>query len=93
MSKRTKKTPDTINPNRIKTRDPLMLRLIQGATKAGVTKNERREADKYRCRESVGEVCRQCFCPEEEFIPTSFPDGFCSDTCKEKYEDEVSGNE
>lgn len=39
-----------LDPNKIKTRDYLMVRLIQGATKAGVQRDERKEADRQECR-------------------------------------------
>jgi len=40
-----------INPNLLKTRDLLMVRLIQGATKAGVQRDARKEASKRSCRD------------------------------------------
>jgi hypothetical protein len=39
-----------IDPNKLKTRDHLMVRLINGATKAGVQKDRRKEASKRACR-------------------------------------------
>jgi len=44
-----------VNPNEIKTRDHLMVELINGATKAGVHKDKRREKNKKTCREPVRE--------------------------------------
>jgi hypothetical protein len=41
---------DTINPNRLITRDPLMLKLISGATKAAVHVDRRKAAAKKACR-------------------------------------------
>jgi hypothetical protein len=41
----------TINPNLIKTRDLLVLRLIQGATKSGVATDKRKERDRRKCRD------------------------------------------
>ena len=54
MSRR-KKEDDVkkINPNKLKTRDYLMLRVIAGATKAGVQKDQRKEASKKACRKPV----------------------------------------
>jgi hypothetical protein len=40
-----------LNPNNIKTRDLLMVRLIQGATKAGTHRDERKEANRRACRD------------------------------------------
>ena len=39
-----------INPNKLKTRDQLMVKIINGATKAGVQKDKRKEANKQACR-------------------------------------------
>lgn len=39
-----------INPNKLKTRDYLMLKVIGGATKAGVEKDRRKEANKQASR-------------------------------------------
>lgn len=41
---------DKINPNEIKVRDPMMVRLICGATKAGVRSDRRKECNKKACR-------------------------------------------
>jgi hypothetical protein len=40
----------TINPDKIKTRDHLLVALICGATKGGAEKNHRREANRNKCR-------------------------------------------
>lgn len=48
--KKDRKVPDTIDPNEIKSRDELMVQLINGATKSGVEKDKKREEDKKRCR-------------------------------------------
>lgn len=47
------KTPKNlkINPNEIKTRDRLMVALIQGVTKSGVFKDRRKEANRRACRD------------------------------------------
>lgn len=42
-----------INPNKLKTRDHLMVRVIQGVTKAGIQKDLRKEANKKACRKPV----------------------------------------
>lgn len=44
-----------IDPNQLKTRDYLMLKVISGVTKAGVQKDRRKEADKKACRKPVKE--------------------------------------
>ena len=41
-----------IDPNDIKTRDWYMVQIINGATKAGVIPDRRKDRDKYRCRNS-----------------------------------------
>lgn len=47
------KTPKhtKINPNNLKTRDQLMVALIQGVTKAAVFKDRRKEANRRACRD------------------------------------------
>lgn len=45
----------TIDPNQLKTRDLLMVKLINGYTKAGVQKDQRKEASKKACRKPVKE--------------------------------------
>lgn len=50
MSKSRKKT-QRIKPQDVKTRDPLMVALINGATKAGVEKDQRKEKSRRECRE------------------------------------------
>lgn len=40
-----------IDPNKVKTRDHLMVRVINGATKAGVQKDRRKETDRRSCRD------------------------------------------
>ena len=44
-----------LNPNKIKTRNYLMVALICGATKASVHRDERKEANKAACRNYKGE--------------------------------------
>jgi hypothetical protein len=53
--KKPKKKPKCpkIDPNQIKTRDELMVRLINGATKSGPQEDRRKEASKNACREKV----------------------------------------
>lgn len=46
-----KKKKNRIDPNEIKTRDPLLVALINGATKSGVQKDEKKEASRKKCRE------------------------------------------
>ena len=45
-----KKNSTKINPNEIKARDPLMVALICGTTKAGVYKDLKKDSNKYRAR-------------------------------------------
>ena len=45
----------TIDPNKLKTRDHLMLKVISGVTKAGVQADRRKEADKKACRKPLKE--------------------------------------
>ena len=48
-----------IDPNRVKTRDPLMVRLIQGATKAGVQTDRRKAQNKAACRGAMKASARK----------------------------------
>lgn len=43
-------TSSSIDPNQLKSRDQLMVAVINGATKAYVEKDRRREASKKACR-------------------------------------------
>lgn len=43
--------PHTISHHDIKTRDPLMVRLINGATKSGVHKDRKKERSRRSCRD------------------------------------------
>jgi hypothetical protein len=52
MSK-NRKAKDSINPNQIATRDPLMVRLICGATKTGTQQDRKKEARRRACRSKV----------------------------------------
>ena len=40
----------TIDPNEIATRDPLMLLILAGATKAAIHKDRKKQASKDACR-------------------------------------------
>lgn len=42
----------TINPNKIKVRDPLMVAIIKGATKSGKHIDRKRQANKHACRKN-----------------------------------------
>lgn len=53
MARKPKNVPDKINPNLLKTRDPFMLAIILGATKAGVAKDQKKEKERKRCRRRV----------------------------------------
>lgn len=50
-----KKPKTKIDPNKIKTRDRLMVALINGATKSSVKKDEKKEENKKRARKKVTE--------------------------------------
>ena len=45
----------TINPNQVKTRDTLMLQLIQGVTKSGISPDRKKEMSRKACRTKVRE--------------------------------------
>lgn len=42
-----------LDPNKLKTRNQLMVALINGVTKSGVQKDQRKEAAKKACRRKV----------------------------------------
>lgn len=68
-----------------KTRDHLLVKVINGATKGGFHRDHKREEDALRARTRViVQYCEQCslLLEEEE------TDGFCSDQCREEYFDE-----
>lgn len=44
-----------IDPNTIKSRDPLVVQLINGVTKGGVHKDQRREQNRTACRKRVAD--------------------------------------
>jgi hypothetical protein len=48
--RKPRKVPKSINPNELKIRDPAQLAIIQGQVKAGVHKDKKKEADKYKAR-------------------------------------------
>jgi hypothetical protein len=50
-----KKPPKTmkIDPNRLKTRDHLLLKVIGGATKAGIAVDRKKEANKRTSRKPI----------------------------------------
>lgn len=50
MPRKKKKPKTKIDPNKIKVRDQLLLKIINGATKAGVEKDQKKEASKQACR-------------------------------------------
>jgi hypothetical protein len=56
VAKKIKKTPDKIDPNKIKTRDLLLLALLRGATKAGIQKDRKKEASRKAARKRVDPV-------------------------------------
>lgn len=53
MPKKPTKPPKTINPNKVKTRDPLILAIIGGATKSGVHTDKKKEENRTRSRKRV----------------------------------------
>lgn len=44
---------DRIDPNKLKTRNQLMVKIINGATKSYVEKDKKKEASKKACRKKV----------------------------------------
>lgn len=51
--KRKRELVDTIGREDLSIRDELMLRLINGATKAGIEKDRKKEQEKYQARKKV----------------------------------------
>lgn len=47
------KTASQKSKKRIKTRDYLLVKLINGATKAGVQKDQKKESSKKKCRKKL----------------------------------------
>lgn len=45
--------PKKIDPNQVKVRDHLMVRLIQGATKGGAHKDRKKETSRKECRKKI----------------------------------------
>lgn len=64
--------------SRIKTRDPLMVRLINGVTKGGAHKDRKKEEDKNAARSSVdlAAVCPECGI---ELLDNELVFGLCTD--------------
>lgn len=60
----------------IKTRDHLMVKVINGATKAGIHKDKKKAASKASCREQYIPFCQECL------LNPATKDGFCSSVCK-----------
>lgn len=50
---KAKASKDTIDPRTIRTRDPLMVAVINGATKAGVHRDRRKDENRRACRKAV----------------------------------------
>ncbi len=48
-----KKPKFKIDPNELKTRDPLIVKLITGATKSGVQADQKKQASKKACRKKI----------------------------------------
>lgn len=55
MTRKPKKVPDRVDPNKIKVRDPAQLAIIQGQVKAGVHKDKKKDKDKYKARKRIKE--------------------------------------
>lgn len=80
----------------IKTRDHLMVKVINGVTKAGIHKDHKKEANKKASRTKVHEeegevVCLWCFFPYKDYpLPLDRPGlearemGYCSASCMEQ---------
>lgn len=79
MATKSKKKP-------IKTRDYNMVSIIKGATKAGVHKDQKKEANRTAAREKVEEPsrCIQCGFPIDQSEEEEHLD-FCSETCEEYF--------
>lgn len=71
-------------------RDTLMVKIKNGATKAAVHVDRKKEANKQASKKPIEdeEVCLQCGFPLRDGVYTSKPDGFCCDSCKEYYNGE-----
>jgi hypothetical protein len=85
----------------IKTRDHLMVKVINGVTKAGIHKDQKKEANKKTSRSRVEveiEKCLQCLFPfkegtgktEDENAAMEY--GFCSVSCMD-YHSETSNQQ
>lgn len=88
------KTKLTIKHTDIKTRDHLLVKLLKGATKGGAHTDRKKQANKKEARQTVEvdedvESCRQCGFPIRDGITTSKPDGFCSDSCMDFYNEQL----
>lgn len=86
MGKKKKQRP-------IKTRDHLMVKVINGATKSGVHLDHKKENDKYAAREDmdedlfyIEEICLWCF-EHVKNNDESVDELFCSQECCDKYHD------
>lgn len=55
MKRKTKKTPMKLDPNKLKSRDQLMVKLINGTTKAGVQPDRKKEENRQACRQKIKE--------------------------------------
>ncbi len=80
--------------NLLKTRDHLMVKVINGVTKAGIHKDHKKEANKRASRSKVEiedeEVCLWCTFPYKDYpLPKDTPEqvarelGYCSVSCLE----------
>lgn len=82
----------TSKKNRVKTRDYAMVKVINGATKAGVHVDRKKEVDRQVAREKVkANACKQCGFPIYE-DSEEHPD-FCSFSCEEYFTDPTSSLE
>lgn len=74
---------------RIKTRDHLMVKVINGATKSGVHLDKKKEANKLKAREKIQSTgnCLQCSFPlyPDSSEQSLAEEGFCSFTCMEYF--------
>lgn len=69
-----------------------MVKVINGVTKAGVHKDQKKEDNRLESRQKVEveEFCRQCYFPLTGDLAEG--DGFCSDSCKEYFEEQFVGD-
>jgi hypothetical protein len=77
---------ESMKKKSLKIRDHLMVKLINGATKASVEADAKKESDRLACREEpLPALCKECFTEYAD------DDGFCSDYCMNEYDKAMNG--